>query len=194
MYCILYFTYTVSTIDYIFILFLQCRFSICYALMRIGCKYVFTLNQYCLLWYFKCPQIKLIYCKSYKNQKPTTTNTTYLPWYMNSMFALLECVCEPTLSHQTASIKPSQKCGPYMPMAVLIRVTYVAYQGRRNYDDSWSSPSCSTDLKNRKICVVHTVPKIVFICCAHCPKNNLNICSAHCLKNSIYLLCTLSQK
>ena len=38
------------------------------------------------------------------------------------MFALLECVCEPTLSHQTASIKPLQKCGPYKPMAVLIRV------------------------------------------------------------------------
>ena len=46
---------------------------------------------------------------------------------MYSMFALLECVSEPTLSHQTASIKPLQKCknekcGPYMPMAVLIRV------------------------------------------------------------------------
>ena len=37
------------------------------------------------------------------------------------MFALLECVCEPTLSHQTASIKPLQKCGPYMSMAVLFR-------------------------------------------------------------------------
>ena len=37
------------------------------------------------------------------------------------MFAILECVCEPTLSHQTASIKSLQKCGPYMPMAVLIR-------------------------------------------------------------------------
>ena len=37
------------------------------------------------------------------------------------MFALLGCVCEPTLSHQTASIKPLQKCGPYMPMAVLIK-------------------------------------------------------------------------
>ena len=42
--------------------------------------------------------------------------------YMYSMFVLLECVCEPTLSHQTVSIKPLQKCGPYMPMAVLIRV------------------------------------------------------------------------
>ena len=41
------------------------------------------------------------------------------------MFALLECVCEPTLSHQTASIKPLQKCGPYMPMAVLIRVNVI---------------------------------------------------------------------
>ena len=39
---------------------------------------------------------------------------------MYSMIALLECVCEPTLSHQTASIKPLQKCGPCMPMAVLI--------------------------------------------------------------------------
>ena len=37
------------------------------------------------------------------------------------MFAPLECVCEPTLSHQTGLIKPLQKCGPYMPMAVLIR-------------------------------------------------------------------------
>ena len=37
------------------------------------------------------------------------------------MFALLECVCESTLSHQTASIKPVQNCGPYMPMTVLIR-------------------------------------------------------------------------
>ena len=37
------------------------------------------------------------------------------------MFALLGCVCEPTLSHQTASIKPLQKCGPYMSMAVLIK-------------------------------------------------------------------------
>ena len=57
-----------------------------------------------------------------KNQKPITTNTTYLPWYMYCMFALLECVYEPTLSHQTVSIKPLQRCGPYMPMAVLIRV------------------------------------------------------------------------
>ena len=40
---------------------------------------------------------------------------------MYSMFALLECVCEQKLSHQTASIKPLQKGGPYMPMAVLIR-------------------------------------------------------------------------
>ena len=39
------------------------------------------------------------------------------------MFALLECVCEPTLSHQTVSIKPLKKCGPYMPMAVLISGT-----------------------------------------------------------------------
>ena len=45
------------------------------------------------------------------------------------MFALLECVCEPTLSHQTASIKPLQKCGPYMPMVVLIRAKtgYISY-------------------------------------------------------------------
>ena len=43
--------------------------------------------------------------------------------YMYSMFVLLECVCEPTLSHQTVSIKPFQKCGPYMPTAVLIRAT-----------------------------------------------------------------------
>ena len=47
------------------------------------------------------------------------------------MFAILECVCEPTLSHQTASIKSLQKCGPYMPMAVLIR----ASTGTRSHSD-----------------------------------------------------------
>ena len=49
------------------------------------------------------------------------------------MFALLECVCEPTLSHQTASIKPLQKCGPYMPMAVLIRVTELKVWNKEEY-------------------------------------------------------------
>ena len=48
------------------------------------------------------------------------------------MFALLECVCEPTLSHQKASIKPLQKCGPYMHMAVLIRVNRFEFEKSKN--------------------------------------------------------------
>ena len=84
---------------------------------------LFTLNQYCLLWDFKCPQIKLISII----QKPKTNHNkhyiSFLVYVLYSMFALLEFVCEPTLPHQTAPIKPLQKCGLYMPMAVLIWVT-----------------------------------------------------------------------
>ena len=83
---------------------------------------------------------------------------------MYSIFALLECVCEPTLSHQTASIKPLQKCGPYMPMAVLIRINFSKWHflfklalkkscypepaaGSRNR--SWSRLDCVSMLDNK---------------------------------------------
>ena len=57
-----------------------------------------NLNQYCLLWDFKCPQIKLISII----QKPKTNhnkhNISFLVYVLYSMFALLECVCEPTFT------------------------------------------------------------------------------------------------
>ena len=54
-----------------------------------------SLNQYCLLRDFKCPQIKLISII----QKSITTNTTYLPWYT---------VCIACLHYWSASL--NQHC------------------------------------------------------------------------------------
>ena len=98
-----------------------------------------SLNQYCLLRDFKCPQIKLISII----QKPITTNTTYLPWYTVCIACLhywsASLNQHSTLSHrhQTASIKPLHKCGPYMPMAVLIRASCRRLASAYKNVDSW---------------------------------------------------------
>ena len=90
-----------------------------------------NLNQYYLLWDFICPQVKSIQ----NIQKPKTNHNKHniSPWYKYNIFALLQCVCEPTLSHQTVSIKFFHKCGPYMPTAVLIRVNSSVLSGPFRY-------------------------------------------------------------